>query len=69
MSLSPWDYEMIRHAIARGPVVVERDGRRVNAHLMSWRPRHNGKHTKKARVQFDTGNYAHVPISKVWRPE
>lgn len=70
--LSDFDRAMIKHAIARGPVIVQ-DGERTRlATLMAWRPpRHDssGRHrTNKARVRYPRGTFASVPIDKVRLP-
>lgn len=69
MTLSPHDYEMIRHAIARGQVIVNDGERKRLAQLWSWRPRRNGKHTNKARVRFANGKFAHVPLAQIGTPQ
>jgi hypothetical protein len=66
--LTDHDHAMIRHAIARGDVVVRHGDRVRLAKLMSWRPRHNGKHQNKARVQYPSGTFAHVPLTAITIP-
>lgn len=69
MRLSAFDHHMIQVAKARGPVVVHHGERVRLAQLVAWRPSRNGKHTKKARVQYPAGTYATVPITDITIPE
>lgn len=68
MALTDHDHQMIQYAMRRGEVIVRVGDRARLATLLSWRPRHHGKHSRKARVQFPRGTYAHVPIDSIEVP-
>lgn len=68
MAWTELDRQMVGYAERRAPVIVNCDGQVRLATLMSWRPRHNGKHTRKARVRFLSGKFAHVKIENVRLP-
>lgn len=70
MMISAYDHLMIHHAKARGSVLVDVDGRWIDATLVSWRSkRPSGQRRSTARVEFATGRLLSVPCSRVSLPD
>jgi hypothetical protein len=59
------DHDMIHLASRRGPVIVDIAGRPHPAILIAWRPKRNGRRSKRARIELAGGRLRTVPCTAV----
>jgi len=70
IDLTGQDHAMIHRAKARCPIIVDIDGRPVDAVLVAWKPRRSDGSRRRnvARVRFSSGRLLTVKPDQIQMP-